>query len=100
MLRARRFQQGRCHRSETRAVSPRRRRRPILQTCTPARRVGPPGLRDFFGLVAERFEEGGLLLAGHDVDAFPTADFLAQLAADAGLLVDVDLAEVGCLVLL
>ena len=47
-----------------------------------------------FGFVAERFEERRLLLARHDVDAVPAADFFAELAADAGLLVDGDLAEV------
>src|SRR5207249_12084453 len=50
--------------------------------------------RRLFYLVAERGEEGCLLLAGHDVDALPAAHFLAQLAADAGLLVDLDLAQV------
>src|SRR3989442_7000654 len=44
--------------------------------------------------VAERLEVSGLLLAGHYVDALPAAHFLAQLAADAGLLVDLDLAQV------
>src|SRR5439155_1619240 len=39
-------------------------------------------------------EEGALLLAGHDVDALPAAHLLAQLATDAGLLVDLDLAQV------
>src|SRR3989441_9944935 len=50
--------------------------------------------RGLFCPVAERLEESGLLLAGHDVDALPAAHFLAQLAADAGLLVDLDLAQV------
>src|SRR5437016_14543653 len=50
--------------------------------------------RGLFYLVAERREEGGLLLAGHDVDALPAAHLLAQLATDAGLLVDLDLAQV------
>src|SRR5437016_6141191 len=49
--------------------------------------------RGLFYLVAERREEGGLLLARHDVHALPAAHLLAQLAADAGLLVDLDLAE-------
>src|SRR5262249_56315534 len=44
--------------------------------------------------------EGGLLLAGHDVDALPAADFLAQLAADARLLVDLDAAEIDRAVLI
>src|SRR5581483_3805296 len=44
--------------------------------------------------VAERGEERLLLAAGHDVDAVPAADLLAQAAADAGLLVDDHLAEV------
>src|SRR2546421_4751557 len=57
-------------------------------------------LRDFLGLVAERLEEGGLLPAGHDVDALPAAHFLAQLAADARLLVHLDLAEVRRAILL
>src|SRR5207249_7724454 len=50
--------------------------------------------RRLFYLVAERGEEGCLLLARHDVDALPAAHFLAQLAADAGLLVDLDLTQV------
>src|SRR5207249_10395021 len=50
--------------------------------------------RRLFYLVAERGEEGALLLAGHDVDALPAAHLLAQLATDAGLLVDLDLAQV------
>src|SRR5207253_1809988 len=57
-------------------------------------RSSPLLARGLFRLVAERLEEGGLLLAGHDVDALPAAHFLAQLAADAGLLVDLDLAQV------
>src|SRR5438128_4080949 len=56
----------------------------------------PDGLlaRGLVRLVAERLEERGLLLAGHDVDALPAAHFLAQHAAHAGLLVDFHLAKV------
>src|SRR5262245_47884383 len=49
--------------------------------------------------VAQRLEEGLLLAAGHDVDALPAADLLAQLAPDAGLLVHLDPPEVIRLVL-
>src|SRR4030095_6352238 len=42
----------------------------------------------------QRLTEGPLVPAGHDVDALPATDLLAQLAADAGLLVDLDLAQV------
>src|SRR5258708_1446831 len=45
------------------------------------------------GLVPQRLGERRLLLARKEVDAGPAADFLAELAADAGLLVDGDLAE-------
>src|SRR5207249_2346511 len=61
----------------------------------PARpRTRPHASSDVFSLVAEGLEKGGLLPPGHDVDALPAAHLLAQLAADAGLLVDLHAAEV------
>src|SRR5262245_22946202 len=45
--------------------------------------------------MAQRGEKRLLLPAGHDVDALPAAHLLAQLAAHAGLLVDLDPAQVG-----
>src|SRR5262245_13659389 len=57
-------------------------------------RVRGPGL-GFGGSPPERLEEGALVLPGHDVDALPAADLLAQLAPHTGLLVHLDLAEVG-----
>ena len=45
-------------------------------------------------IVTQRGEELAFFLGGHDVDALPAAHFLAQLAADARLLIDFDFAEV------
>src|SRR4029453_8682617 len=43
----------------------------------------------------QRLQEGLLVPAGHDVDAPQAAVLLAQLAADAGLLVDLDPPQVA-----
>src|SRR5262245_2964945 len=57
-------------------------------------RVRGAGL-GFGGSPPERLKGGALVLPGHEVDAPPAADLLAQLAPHTGLLVHLDLAEVG-----
>src|SRR5271156_3242335 len=46
------------------------------------------------GLVAERTEKRLLLAGRHDVDSVPSADLFAEQASDAGLFVDLHLAEI------
>src|SRR5271156_865637 len=67
--------------------------RPARKQCYGRRAISSGGVF-LAGLVAERSQKRLLLAGRHDVDSVPSADLFAKQAADAGLFVDLHLAEI------
>src|ERR1700691_5977355 len=68
--------------------------RPAPKSCYVRGRAISSGGVVLAGLVAEGAEKRLLLAGRHDVDSVPSADLFAEQASDAGLFVDLHLAEI------